>query len=203
MDFGPLSIEFDEAILSPRRWTLAQSEWAIELAQVAPVGDVLELCCGAGHIGLAVAVATDRYFVLVDLDKRACGFARANAESAGVTDRVTVRNSPIDNALRSAEDFAVIIADPPWVPTSATGDFPLDPLLAIDGGADGMDVARSCLDVVGLHLAATGYAVLQLGNLAQVRLVDEYLRVNPHLRLARTEMREFGADGLLILLHRV
>ena len=51
--FGPITVEADASVLTPRPWTLVQSAWAAELSPGAPAGPILELCCGAGHIGLA------------------------------------------------------------------------------------------------------------------------------------------------------
>ena len=68
----------------------------------------------------------------------------------------------------------LIIADPPWVPRDLTTDFPEDPLTAIDGGPDGLDVARACLDVVAGHLADGGSAILQLGTTAQADALGEH-----------------------------
>ena len=50
----------------------------------------------------------------------------------------------MDEVLAPDERFALVIADPPWVPRAETGRFPEDPLLAIDGGDDGLDLARAC-----------------------------------------------------------
>ena len=84
-----------------------------------------------------------------------------------MSDRVEVREARLETALADDEVFPVVIADPPWVPRSETGQFPEDPLSAIDGGDDGLDVARACLRVVAEHLAPGGSAVLQLGTVAQ------------------------------------
>jgi methylase of polypeptide subunit release factors len=61
-----------------------------------------------------------------------------------------------------------VIADPPWVTSDDTRRFPEDPLLAIDGGDDGLTVARSCLTTIENHLAEGGAALLQLGSVEQV-----------------------------------
>ncbi len=165
--FGPLTIAFDDRVLRPREWTAAQSEWAAELMRTAPDGPVLELCAGAGHIGLLAVAASKRRLVCVDANPVACDFARDNARDAGMADRVEVREARLETALADDEIFPVVIADPPWVPRAETGRFPEDPLSAIDGGDDGLDVARACLRVVADHLAPGGSAVLQLGTVAQ------------------------------------
>ncbi|RLV49047.1 class I SAM-dependent methyltransferase [Nocardioides mangrovicus] len=172
MAFGALQIAFDEHVLRPRPWTLAQSQWAQQLLAAAPTGPVLELCCGAGQIGLAAVAGTTRSLVCVDLEATAVAFCRANAAAAGLTDRVEVRHGAMDEVVGAEERFALVIADPPWVPSTQTARFPEDPLLAIDGGDDGLAVARTCLQVVGTHLAPGGSAVLQVGTEAQLDLLD-------------------------------
>src|SRR5207342_2779859 len=47
LSFGGLSIAHDDRVLRPRRWTLHQSHWALELLPGLPDGPVLELCSGA------------------------------------------------------------------------------------------------------------------------------------------------------------
>ena len=173
MVFGDLTIAFDERVLCPRPWTVAQSAWAEELLATAPPGPVLELCAGAGQIGLLGVRRTGRDLVIVDRNRAACRFALANAEAAGMRDRVTVRAADFECALRADERFALILADPPWVRSDRVGRFPDDPTTAIDGGVDGLDVARSCLAVADRHLAREGSMLLQLGDDDQVRAIGE------------------------------
>lgn len=202
MGFGSLNIQFDDSVLRPRPWTIAQSMWADELLIDAPNGAVLELCSGAGHMGLMVASLVIRDFVLVDVDATACSYARANARAAGVADRVEVRTGSMDAMIAADERFALILADPPWVPSGETRRFPLDPLLAIDGGTDGLDVARICVEVIGGHLIDGGVAILQLGNANQVSTIGTYLASRPEIGLRIRETRTFTGEGVLVCLMR-
>ena len=167
--FGPLTIEYDAQVLEPREWTVMQSHWACELLAepVAPPGPVLELCAGAGQIGVLTALNSRRDLVAVDIDPVACAFALSNAEGAGISESVQVRCSPIDDAVGPGETFALVVADPPWVPSADVASFPVDPHRAIDGGPDGLDLARSCVHLAGTHLAAGGSVLLQLGTAEQ------------------------------------
>lgn len=176
IDFGRLQIAFDDRVLRPRSWTTAQSEWAAEILESAPSGRVLELCSGAGQIGLLAVVDNERALVCVDLNPVACAYIRSNADAAGMGDRVEVREGPIVTALGALERFALVIADPPWVRRAETRRFPEDPLLAIDGGEDGMEVAWACLSAARRHLLPGGSLLLQLGTAVQVDAVRERLR---------------------------
>jgi release factor glutamine methyltransferase len=189
LTFGSLTIAFDDRVLRPREWTAAQSSWAADLMTTAPGGTVLELCAGAGHIGLLAVATSGRRLICVDANPVACDYARANALAAGLADRVEVREGRLQDVLGPDELFPVVIADPPWVPREQTGRYPEDPLTAIDGGDDGLDVARACLAVVDAHLAPGGSAVLQLGTRAQT----DALRQEPCFtegRLAMVEVRQ-------------
>ncbi|MFY0409573.1 methyltransferase domain-containing protein [Solicola sp. PLA-1-18] len=164
--FGGLAIAWDERVLEPRPWTIAQPQWLAELSSDAPDGPALELFCGAGQMGLALARLTGRPTVLGDLNPVACDFARANAAAAGLD--VDVRHAAVDATARDDERFALMLVDPPWVASADVGVFPDDPTLAIDGGPEGLDLARTALDVIDRHLAPGGQAVLQLGFATQV-----------------------------------
>jgi len=200
--FGDLTVAFDDRVLRPRPWTTAQSYWAADLLRDAPDGPVLELCAGVGHIGLLATVGTTRRLVLVDLNEAACDFAKANAQAARPTGSVDVRHGRLEEAVGREERFVGIIADPPWVPSDGTGRFPEDPLTAIDGGADGMDVAWRCIDVAGEHLTEQGWLLLQLGTAQQADAVHERLASAPERRLKVVEVREYGASGVLVNVSR-
>jgi release factor glutamine methyltransferase len=196
IDFGGLRIDFDTRVLRPRPWTTAQSHWAADLAvDIGGDGPVLELCSGAGHIGLLAIAASHRSLVCVDIDPVAAAYTRANAVANGVADRVEVRQLPMLDALAPGELFPVIIADPPWVPSDETRRFPEDPLLAIDGGVGGMQVTLHCLRVILGHLQPGGAAVIQLGTTAQAA---EVARLLDGTHLVSGELREYDGRGVLL-----
>jgi methylase of polypeptide subunit release factors len=199
MAFGELQIVFDERVLRPRAWTADQSAWAVELLDTTPPGPLLELCSGAGQIGLLAVARSRRPLVCVDVNPVACAFNRRNAEAAGLSDLVEVREGLLEESVRPDERFAVVIADPPWVPRTETGTYPEDPLVAIDGGDDGLDVARACLRVASRHLLPGGSAVVQLGTIEQAEQVRAGLAAFPGLAFA--EIRR-GQRGVLLRLDR-
>lgn len=198
--FGHLDIDFDDRVLTPRTWTVRQSEWAAKLAAELPDGPMLELCSGAGQIGLLAAALSGRRLVCVDADPVACAFARANADRAGLTHLVEVREGAIDRTLEPDEYFCLVIADPPWVPTAEVERYPEDPRTAIDGGGDdGMLVAETCLATVDRNLSPGGGAVLQLGTTAQADRVRELVAGSD---LTIREVRDSPGEGVLVHIAR-
>lgn len=200
MQFGSLVITYDDRLLTPRPWTAAQSRWAA--AALADHSDprLLELCTGAGHIGLLAVAEVPAPAVLVDVDPHACRFARDNARQ--VSSPVDVRCGSMDEVLAENERFSVVIADPPWVPSAQTGRFPQDPLTAIDGGSDGLDLARRCAGVIDAHLTADGLGIVQLGTGEQAEIFSEWLAASG-LALAVTEVRSHAPRGVLVSVARL
>lgn len=197
IDFGGLEIAFDERVLRPREWTTAQSRWATALMRDLAEGTVLELCSGAGQIGLLAVAGSTRHLLCVDVNPVAAAYTRSNAEAAGLSDQVTVRTGLMTEVLHPGEQFPLIIADPPWVPRAETERFPEDPLVAIDGGADGLHIIRDSVEVIRTHLAPGGFALLQLGTAAQVAAVTALVEGS---HLVAGEVREYGEHGVLMLL---
>ncbi|MBV9594546.1 MAG: RsmD family RNA methyltransferase [Actinobacteria bacterium] len=174
--FGPLVVEYDARVLTPRPWTLAQSHWAVEvLSDYDDGARLLELCAGAGHIGLAAAVTAERDLLQVELDPVAAAYAASNARRAGWSEHVEIRVGPLQAALQTGERFRVIVADPPYLRSEAIERWPLDPVRAIDGGLDGLDLVRACLDVAAHHLEPGGCLLLQVAGPSQATQVEKLL----------------------------
>lgn len=199
--FGTLDVTYNAEVLEPRSWTAAQSQWAAELLATAPAGEVLELCAGVGHIGLLAVAGTDRQLVLVDLNPVASELSSINAQAAGLADRVEIRTGSMRDVVESGEQFPVIIADPPWVASDDIGIFPDDPQIAIDGGADGLELARMCCGVIDQHLADGGSAILQLGDQQQVDAIAKHLTAASTTALRVVDVRTFER-GVLALISR-
>ncbi|WP_375490764.1 methyltransferase [uncultured Jatrophihabitans sp.] len=197
--FGPLTVAYDDRVLEPRPWTYAQSTWAAEIAAQSAPGPLLELCAGAGHIGLAAAVLADRDLVQVEADPVAAEYARGNAARAGYAARVEVRAQRLEDAVGAHERFGVIVADPPYLPTGEVPRWPDDPVTAIDGGGDGLGVIRACLAVAGAHLSSDGRLVLQVAGVAQADTVAAMLaRERTALQVLETRVHDEARAIMLI-----
>ena len=195
VEFEGLRIRTDPEVLAPREWTAAQSHWAAELARSRPEGPLLEVCAGAGHIGLLAARLSGRTLVAVDLNPVAGTLIEENARAAGV--EVEVRLGDMASVLGPTESFHVMVLDPPWVRSREVDGFPEDPALAIDGGEDGLRLVRSCVGVVSAHLSPEGAAVLQVGP----DQVEESGTIARAQDLVVCGVREFPRGALLHLEH--
>ncbi|MGO4257421.1 methyltransferase [Marmoricola sp. RAF53] len=196
--YGPLTIGYDASVLSPRKWTQLQAHWGSQLLGDLPAGPVLELCAGAGQIGLLTVHGHDRSLVAVDSSAAACNWARRNAHRHGID--ADVRHGNMAHALDPEERFPLITADPPTVRHADVDSFPEQPGPAIDGGPDGLTEARRCVRVIGHHLSTTGDALIQLGSVDQVHQLGPSLRL---AGLAPTELRVIPDRAVVVRLrHR-
>ena len=146
----PLSVNRD--VLIPRVDTEVLVSQAISMAKSLPAGSrVLDLCCGSGCVGLAIAKNLPQVkVVMVDISPEAMKVSRANVVQNKLTSRVTcaiidARRSPPYSLLG---EFDLIISNPPYIPTNdiATLDNTVrnyEPILSLDGGADGLDFYRA------------------------------------------------------------
>ena len=153
---------------------------------------------GGGADPAAAVAPSQRHVVCVEADQVAARYAVLDAGRCGLADRVEVREGAMARALGRDELFPLVVADPPWVRRTETARFPEDPLTAIDGGDDGLDVARECVEVTGSHLAPGGAALLQLGSTDQVDALHAELGAAA-LRVA--EVRDYQG-GVVVLLRR-
>jgi release factor glutamine methyltransferase len=201
--FGPITVEYDERVLAPRAWTLAQSRWAAELGRERGAdGRILELCAGAGQIGLAAAVLARCDLVQVEADPVAAEYAAANARRASWADRVEVRVARMEEAIRTGERFALVIADPPYLTRTATARWPEDPILAIDGGDDGLALIRLCLQIAAEHLDRAGTLLLQTAGPAQAAQVARLLRATPDWSLRAAQLRVVDPERAILRIDR-
>ena len=149
-EFYGLPLNVSSEVLIPRIDTEVLAERGILKARAAGEGArVLDLCAGSGCVGLAIAAnAPGCRVVLGELAEGALRVCKQNVRRNELNARVTCLSvdamEPPSSALW---DFDVIVSNPPYIPT---GDIPgldpsvrdYEPLIALDGGADGLDFYR-------------------------------------------------------------
>ncbi len=150
-------------VFVPRRRTEFLVEQATALARPGDV--IVDLCCGAGAIGAALAAAVDRADVhAADIDPAAVRCARQNL--AGHVYQGDLYE-PLPAGLRGR--VAVLVANVPYVPTQEIGFLPPEarthePRTALDGGPDGLDVLRRVAAGAPQWLAPGGHLLIETSD---------------------------------------
>ncbi|GHB30725.1 methylase [Streptomyces umbrinus] len=142
-EFRGLRIAVEPGVFVPRRRTEFLVEQAVALAPEAPV--VVDLCCGSGAVGAALAAALPGVELhAADVDPVAVRCARRNV-GAGARVHEGDLFEALPLALRGR--IGILAANVPYVPSGEVGLLPPEardhePLVALDGGGDGLDVLR-------------------------------------------------------------
>jgi len=161
--FCGLRVVVEPGVFVPRHRTEFLVGQAVALAHPGAV--VVDLCCGSGAVGLAVAAALGRAELhAVDVDPAAVRCARRNLAAVGGEVHEGDLDDPLPARLRGRVD--VLVANAPYVPTGAIGLLPAEarlhePRVALDGGVDGLDVQRGVAAAAPRWLAAGGALLIE------------------------------------------
>lgn len=168
-------------VLDPRPDTETLIETALSLVENKPNAPlkILELGAGSGAIACALLSELPKAeAIIVDLSPHACKASQANLARCGLSNRAFVLQAWWYEAIQA--QFDLIISNPPYVASAALNTLPpsvrlYDPLLALDGGEDGLDCYRAIIQNLPRVLKSRGLVIFELGcgQAADVRLMLE------------------------------
>lgn len=162
-EFCGLRIVLEPGVFVPR----PRSELLVRLAadRAAPGSVVVDLACGSGAIGAAIAASVSGIELhACDVDPAAVRCASRNLAAAGGRVYAGDLYAALPGSLNGRVD--VIAANVPYVPSEAVVLMPAEarmhePLLALDGGGDGLDVLRRAAAGAGYLLAPGGHLLIE------------------------------------------
>ncbi|SDI07337.1 release factor glutamine methyltransferase [Actinokineospora alba] len=174
-EFGGLRVAVDPGVFVPRRRTEFLARQAAALA--APGAVVVDLCCGSGAVGAAVAAAVHGVELYsVDIDPAAVACARRNVRGAVFAGDLY---DPLPDSLRGRVD--ILVANAPYVPTDAIVLMPPEarihePRHALDGGADGLEIQRRVSAAAAAWLAPGGHLLIETSERQAPRTAEAFER---------------------------
>ena len=155
----------DNRVLIPRQDTESLVEAVIVALHEFPEADVLDLCAGSGAIGLSVkTLIPSARVTLTDVSKEALEVVRKNAHDLNVD--VDIRHGDLFKAV-GKDKFDLIASNPPYIPRADLAglqrEVRREPMLALDGGQDGLDLYRRIAAEASAHLNPGGFIYLEVG----------------------------------------
>ena len=169
-EFWSLSFAVTPAVLIPRPETETLVETAVaRLGELqAPV--IADIGTGSGAIAVAVAKALpDSRLYATEISSRALDVARENAARHGVLERITFVHGDLVEPLLClglAHHCDLMVSNPPYVATRELAGLPAEvryePLEALDGGSDGLDVHRRLINGASTLLRPGGWLALEM-----------------------------------------
>ncbi|MFI1682964.1 putative protein N(5)-glutamine methyltransferase [Streptomyces sp. NPDC020607] len=190
-EFRGLRIAVDPRVFVPRRRTEFLVGLAAELAGRAAV--VVDLCCGSGALGAALAAGLEQVeLYAADIDPAAVRCARRNVVEAGGEVYEGDLYDPLPDALRGRVD--ILLANVPYVPSGEVGLLPAEARVhearvALDGGADGLDVLRRVTKGAPAWLAPGGHLLFETSEGQVSAAVDAVERAGLAARVVSDEER--------------
>lgn len=160
--FRNIELAVDPRVLTPR----PDTELLVAVAKVDRPCGVLDVATGSGAVALALAdELPDATITASDISPDALAVARANAERLGKDVRFI--ESDLLDAVEGVYD--IITANLPYVTTEELGQLQpeitkYEPRIALDGGADGLDIVRRLASTAPEQLKPGGMLALEIGS---------------------------------------
>ena len=149
-------------VLSPRFDTELLVETALNF--IKPNDRVLDMCTGSGCVAVSIASQVNAYVEGCDISTKALKVAKKNVKKHKV--KVDMYQSNMFNNVQGK--FNVIVSNPPYIETDVVKTLDKevvehDPMLALDGGNDGLDFYREIASNIKNYLLADGVLLLEIG----------------------------------------
>jgi len=158
----------DERAIVPRSFIAELlADGSIDLWLGEHTQKVLDLCTGNGSLAvLAAMVWPDVAVDAADISTDALAVARINVERHALGARIRLIES--DGLHGVPGTYDLILCNPPYVSahsmTTLPAEYRAEPVLALSGGADGMDFVRQLLRDAPAHMTPDAVLVLEIGN---------------------------------------
>ncbi len=160
-----MGIEFivNEDVLIPQPDTEILVEETIKTAKEFQNPQILDLCTGSGAIGITIAKELPNSRVTAsDISEKALEVAKKNDKDNKV---IFIQSDLFNNIY---EKFDIIVSNPPYIKTAEINtlskEVQNEPMLALDGGEDGLNFYRTIVENAHNYLNANGYLCLEIGD---------------------------------------
>ncbi len=168
-EFYNRAFKVDARVLIPRPETELLVEACLRALPKDAPSRALDVCTGSGCIAISLAAERPQATVVAtDLSPDACALAKENAEALKVSERVTVLQGDLFSPLPPDARFQVVVSNPPYI---ASGDIPglsaevrREPMLALDGGKDGLVAVRRVVKEARRWLEPGGLLAMEIGE---------------------------------------
>lgn len=200
-EFRGMRVAVEPGVFVPRRRTEFLVEQALALGSAASV--IVDLCCGSGAVGAALAEALGTpekapELHAADIDPAAVRCARRNIAAYGGRVHEGDLFAALPDDLR--ERVGILAANVPYVPTDDVALLPSEardhePRVALDGGLDGLDVLRRVTAEASEWLAPGGLLLVETSERQVAAAREAFLRGGLDVRLAVSA--ELGANVLI------
>ncbi len=175
-EFMKLMFYVDENVLIPRPDTEILVEEVIKLAKSINAKKILDLCTGSGAIAVSLAKYIEgSQITATDISRKALSIAKLNATNNNVEDKITFVSSDLFQNI-SEEKYDIIVSNPPYIKRKVIKtldkEVKKEPIIALDGGNDGLDFYKKIIGNAYQYLKYKGYLCLEIGYDQKDEVID-------------------------------
>ena len=196
-EFMGINFYVDENVLIPRPDTEVLVEEVIKLAKEKENIAILDMCTGSGAIAIALAeYLTNAKITASDKSKKALGVAQKNAKNT----KASIQFIESDLFGNIKDKFDIIVSNPPYIESDVIKcldkEVQKEPMMALDGGKDGLDFYRKIAKQARAYLNEEGYLALEIGY-NQKKKVKELLKKEGYREIY--SKKDFGDNDRIVI----
>lgn len=189
----------DENVLIPQPDTEVLVEEVVKIAKEIKIESeisILDLCTGSGAIGISISKILDIKVSCSDISNKALEIVENNAISNNA--KIEILESDLFENIQ--KKFDIIVSNPPYIETDViktlSKEVQNEPLLALDGGQDGLDFYRRIIKDAKTFLRENGFLALEIGY-NQRESVEKLLKDNNYKNIY--SKKDLGGNDRIIV----
>ncbi len=175
-EFMKMNFYVNKDVLIPRPDTEVLVEEVIKIAKKINAKKILDLCTGSGAIAISLAkYINNSQITAVDISEKALKVAERNAKKNQVENQIAFLSSNLFQEIPK-EKYDIIVSNPPYIKRevikSLDEEVKKEPLMALDGGWDGLDFYRKIIHQSYEFLKYKGYLCLEIGYDQKIDVIE-------------------------------
>ena len=170
-EFMGIRFEVNESVLIPQPDTEILVEKVIEIGKRLTEPHILDLCTGSGAIAVALSKKLPQSKIVAsDVSEKALNVAKEN-------DKVKKIEFILSDMFESIkEKYDIIVSNPPYIKTETisnlSNEVQNEPMIALDGGEDGLVFYREIINKAYNFLNTEGYLCLEIGEDQRKQVIE-------------------------------
>ena len=168
-EFINLELYVNQDVLIPRQDTEILVEEVMNILQNIKAENIqiLDMCTGSGAIAIALAKNVEKCIVdAVDISSGALEVVRKNVVKNQVEDKINIINSDLFSKVPNKK-YNLIVSNPPYIERNVIENLDKqvqkEPIIALDGGEDGLDFYKKIINEASSYLESNGYLCFEIG----------------------------------------
>lgn len=176
-EFMKMNFYVNENVLIPRPDTEVLVEEVLKVANNRKNPVILDLCTGSGAIAISLAKYLENVKIYAtDISEKALKVAQKNAKDNEVSNKIEFIQSDLFSNIDTNIKFDIIVSNPPYIRTEViktlNKDVQNEPIIALDGGEDGLEFYREIVEQAYEHMKYNSTLCMEIGYDQKIDVIE-------------------------------